>query len=160
MKIQLKCMRGVGHCYQCFFTVTGTMLREFERNPSDCAVVINRYGLILGSLYPPSACRAASLLFAEKKKQQIFPFPRLICFTKFVAVLEKDTKNCQFYQDNPPWGSFFCLSEFFPCCLCQLSGAEAEQPGHSGVHPYKSAQSYSEPVSLSHTSVHVKNRKN
>lgn len=76
------------------------------------------------------------------------------------AALEKDTKNCYFYQDKPPWGSFFCLSEFFPCCLCQLSGAEAEQPGQSGMHPYKSAQSYSESVSVSHTSVHAKNRKN
>lgn len=46
-----------------------------------------------------------------------------------VAVLEKDTKNCYFYQDNPPWGSFFCLSEFFHCSLVSFLGQKLNNQG-------------------------------
>lgn len=64
-----------------------------ERNPSDNPVAINRYGLILVSLYPSSACKEQDHSCLQKKRRQIFPVTGLIYFTKYgSSSSEKDTE--------------------------------------------------------------------
>lgn len=53
---------------------------KFERNPSDCCAVSNRDGFILGSLYPPSACKEQHHSCLQEKKAAEFSFPQTNLF--------------------------------------------------------------------------------